>query len=506
MASTVVGNKTQQLIYALCLPLAVLLGYILAEPLEPGNAMVVIMVLTCLCLPFFIRWYHGILVASWNLAVNPFFFPGRPYLWMVVATVGIVVALVNRSTNAQKRFLPSGGVSWSLALFGMIVLATALATGGFGVRTLGSESYGGRAYFYIWAAIVGFFVLISERIPTERAGVYAGLFFLSGLSGVASHLAFLAGPKADFLLEVFPPEFSLAQAGAQDPGSLGVAQAIGLVGTSLALFCWALARYGIRGICEWTKPWRLLLVVGAFVGGLMSGYRSFVVLFGLVFLAMFFLEGLYRTKWLFGLGGAAALATAAMLFLVPKLPLQAQRALSFLPLDVQPAALQSAIGSSQWRIEMWESLLPEVPKYLFKGKGYRLDPTELYMASESAYRGFASSSYTAMVAGDYHNGPLSVLIPFGIWGAIGFGWVLLATGRLLHHNYRHGPPVLQKVNTLLFALFVARLVFFLVCFGALYSDFFIFTGLAGLSVSLNGGMSRAPEPEVRTELLQAEVA
>ena len=100
-----------------------------------------------------------------------------------------------------------------------------------------------------------------------------------------------------------------------------------------------------------------------------------------------------------------------------------------------------------------------------------------------------------MVAGDYHNGPLSVIIPFGLLGAIAFTWMLAAAIRLLYHYHRFGDPALQRVNTFLLAAFVAKTLFFVFIFGALYSDLITFIGLVGLAISLNG----APETSLNKE-------
>jgi len=60
---------------------------------------------------------------------------------------------------------------------------------------------------------------------------------------------------------------------------------------------------------------------------------------------------------------------------------------------------------------------------------------------------------------------------------------------------------LRGMNTVLLAYFIAKLVLFLVVFGALATEFYIFTGLVGLSVALNGAESRVP---VEVESTQAE--
>ena len=91
-----------------------------------------------------------------------------------------------------------------------------------------------------------------------------------------------------------------------------------------------------------------------------------------------------------------------------------------------------------------------------------------------------------MYAGDYHNGPLSVLMPFGLFGMVALLWFFYRGTGLLRHYYRFGDPALARINAFLFALFLARVLSFLIVSGSIYSDMFSFTGLLGLAVSLNG--------------------
>src|ERR1035438_1905972 len=87
------------LIAALILPLAVILGYILVDPLEPSSLTVVGLVLAALALPLMMRWYHPALIFLWNATIAPVFVPGSPYLWMLVALVGFLISVLNRSVN-----------------------------------------------------------------------------------------------------------------------------------------------------------------------------------------------------------------------------------------------------------------------------------------------------------------------------------------------------------------------------------------------------------------------
>ena len=146
---------------------------------------------------------------------------------------------------------------------------------------------------------------------------------------------------------------------------------------------------------------------------------------------------------------------------------------------------------------MWESLIPEIDQYWIIGKGYTMNGSDLDLLAKLAEGSTEKSAELASMAGDYHNGPLSVLLPFGILGTIAFLWFFFAAFRGLYFNWRYGDVDFVHVNSLLLALFFARGVLFFFIFGGLYGDIANFVGLIGFSVSLNGGI-RTPvyEPAV----------
>jgi hypothetical protein len=222
-----------------------------------------------------------------------------------------------------------------------------------------------------------------------------------------------------------------------------------------------------------------------------GGFRSVFILVGLTFMIIFYLEGLLRTKFLPIFILVGILGVAALIPMATRLPLSVQRSMSFLPIEVDPIARENAEATSQWRLDMWKSLLPEIPKYLIVGKGLAIDSNELdtqhYLERRGASFGGAAGS---ILAGDYHSGPLSIIIPFGIFGLIGFVWLLIAEGRGLYRNYLYGDPALRKVNTVLYAMFLARTFLYVFIFGGFYTDLAFFAGLMGFSISLNGGICK----------------
>jgi O-antigen ligase len=360
------------------------------------------------------------------------------------------------------------------------------------MRFFGSAHYGGRNYFFVLAAIAGYYAFTSQRIPVARAPLYVGLFFLSGFVALLPNIAYAAGGHLDFLFYVFPAEMAIEQAMADYRLDATFGRIYGLTLASLGLYCWVLSRYGIRGLFDSKRPWRLLLLGLAFAGCLLSGFRSSLLLFLLVIAVQMLFEGLFRPRMLAAAGAVILLGAVIVLPHTDRLPLVVQRSISFLPVPIDPTIRQSADNSSQWRLDMWKAVLPEVPRYLLKGKGYAYDPLETEFADENSRRGYDQGFTIAMLVGDYHSGPLSVLIPFGIWGVLAFGWFVLVSVKYLYQNYRHGAPALRQINLFLFTYFVARVVFFLLIFGAFNYEFFVFTGLVGLSASLNGASQAEP--------------
>ena len=99
---------------------------------------------------------------------------------------------------------------------------------------------------------------------------------------------------------------------------------------------------------------------------------------------------------------------------------------------------------------MWRLVLPEVPKYLLLGKGYSINAQDLAMAGLSAGTEEDALAGT-MMSTDYHNGPLSLIIPFGLAGVAGFVWFLWAGCKVLRYNFRYGDPEFKRINTFLYA-------------------------------------------------------
>jgi len=231
---------------------------------------------------------------------------------------------------------------------------------------------------------------------------------------------------------------------------------------------------------------------GLFVLGLFGGFRSSIILFCLLIATQFWYERLLRTKLFLFVSLSVVLLCAGVVGFANRLPMAVQRSLSFLPIDVHPAARHDAQGTLDWRLQMWRVVLPEVPQYLWLGKGYTFSGTDFQLVQDAIRRGMFTSYEDTLVSGNYHNGLLTLIIPFGLPGTAVFAVFLFAGWRVLRRNYLYGLAELQSVNTFLLAYFMARLIFYVVFYGQFDIDLMVFTGLVGLSISINGGVRSAP--------------
>ncbi|HTY86621.1 MAG TPA: hypothetical protein VMB80_04085 [Candidatus Acidoferrum sp.] len=479
--------------YALIVPVAIFLGYLLTNPLDYSTFGFVGVMLVVVVFPLLLRWHFWLLLFSVNASIVIFFLKGSPNLWIVTVVLSLGISILDRALSPEKRFISVPQITWPLTCLIAVIVFTAKLNGGFGLRVLGSEVMGGKKYVFVVCAILSFFAFTARRLTPRQAKWAVMVFFLSGLTWYIGDLYGRAPSGFNYIFWIFAPTANNL--------SLGEVYRLGGVAmASSAVVYFLLARYGIRGIFLSRRLWRPVAFILFFALSLYGGYRGRLVGLGLTFWLVFFLEGMHRTKLLPIFGVLGLLAMVALIPLTPKLPVTIQRTLSFLPLPVSEAVRFDAESSSEWHYDMWQSVWREqVPKHLLLGKGYAITAEDfLLMGVDTAFRTFDASQQGLALSADFHNGWLSVLIPFGIWGLMAFVWFLAAGIWVLYNNYRHGDPALKLVNTFLLALFLSTVVMF---FGeSLSSDMVLFASLVGFSVSLNGGVSRPiPGPVPRPD-------
>lgn len=467
--------------FGLSVPLAVGVGYLLAMPLDRVSVAMLGSLFLLITSPILLRWHHVLLIATWN-AVIVFPVSTQPRIWVAFAGISLGISLLAYILSKKTKLLFIPSVAWPLLFLLIVMAVTARLTGGFG----GGEMWGQKRYFTAFAAILGFFAMTAQVIPKDRRMLYACLFFGAGITHVVQDLLFLAGPSFYFLFSIFGTDVVASQAFSTDELVRFAGFAVGGQAACLLM----LMQYGIRGLCDFAKWWRLGVFFFCFGFSLLGGFRSVIVVDALVILAVFFYEGLFRTRYAFILLLATTLLLSLVVGFANRLPLSIQRTLSVLPIDLDPRAERDAAGTSDWRWQIWKVMYPQIPRYLLLGKGYAYSGTDAYLMTEATLRGLAPSYETIFISGAYHSGPLTLIIPFGIFGVLAFAWFCVSGFRILYLNYRFGDPAIKKVNVFLVSYFSAYLVFFLSVYGQFDQDLYIFTGLVGFSIALNGGVAK----------------
>lgn len=447
-------------------------------------------VLFALMIPVILHWHYPILILSWNASVSIFFLPGQPSLWMLMSGISFALAVLACILNRENRLQSDPFVTGSLLFLALVVLVTAKLTGGIGLRAMGANIYGGKKFYFIVAALLGYFAISFQRIPPDKVQRYAGFFILAGMTSVLPNIVYSAGPRFFFLFLFFPVDFALNQA-MEDfqvvATEVRFSRLTGVTYGCLALLSYLLMRYGVRGVLDVRKPWRISVALVCLALSTLGGFRSVLVIVALLVIIQFFLEGLFRTRLFLTVMLAGVLSLVVLVPVVRQLPLSVQRSLSVVPfLDIDPAARADAQASIEWRVGMWQVLIPQIEQYFWLGKGYAINPQDLYLAEQAVRWGLAQDYEMSLVSGDYHSGPLSILIPFGIFGLI--AWLLFwaASLRLLYRNYLYGDPALKSINTFLLAYYLARMVFYVFGHGSFHSDVAFFVGLTAFGLAING--------------------
>jgi hypothetical protein len=477
--------------YAIVIPAAVLVGYLLTNPLDYGTLGFLGFMLLIIVSPVFIKWHYPILVFGLSCPMTCFFLIGKPPLWQLVVLISLTIAIVERTLNSERRFIRVPAMTGPLLFIAGMAYVTAELTGGIGLHALGGDTGGGKKYINVFVGVATYFALTSREIPRSKWKWYLALYMLPAVLGLIGDLfPYLPSPLNTINL-LFPPTQSFEQGvviGTTRLASLSFAVST----TTLFL----LARYGLRGIFDGTKPWLAMLFLASLplsmLGGFRSAFGETLLLLGLIF----FLEGLHRTRLfplllLLGVVGVSGLAVFSN-----QLPYTMQRSMCFLPFfKWDGAAVADAEGSSEWRYAMWRDTWPKVPDHLLLGKGCALSQEDFQNigTGEFSQLGAAhidASNQPLAISGDYHSGPLSTLMLFGIWGAIGIVWLMAATLFVLYRNYRYGDPQLQVLNAYLLASGTTAVISFLFIFGAFTNEVGNFAKMAGFSIAMNWGVAR----------------
>src|SRR5665213_3504696 len=88
-------------IYAICVPLAIWVGYMLTslEDFTRSTYFEAAIFALLLCLPLLLRWHYIILVFCINFSMTIFFLPGSPLVWLPMVALSLGISVLQRALN-----------------------------------------------------------------------------------------------------------------------------------------------------------------------------------------------------------------------------------------------------------------------------------------------------------------------------------------------------------------------------------------------------------------------
>jgi len=348
---------------------------------------------------------------------------GVNQLVIMLASLVFISGIIFKREKRPVRFEMIDLVAW----INIGYLATVFFRNPVGVRALGSSLVGGKPYIDFLLAVMAYIILSRCRIDARQARLIPwwnmALVVATGL--IATLVVFV--PSVGMVLGKFYSAFStfgIAEEGAPDV-EVGETRLVTLNNAGSALVLFALS---IASPFEFLRATNLKLFASYLTGILMillSGFRNGIfTAFALTGLASVIRDRFVGAVKIGMIMFMLATSFVGLNFLGLTLPLTAQRALSFLPGDWDPRAVQAADVSTEWRVHMWDVALASdqyIRNRLF-GDGFGFTSQEFEMMMNQHYRmggGFQGEDAkieSHLIQGSFHSGPLSAIKRVGYIG------------------------------------------------------------------------------------------
>ena len=141
-------------IYLVCIPLALFLGYQISNPYSREAFTTIGIVLLVLVTPLLLRWHRPFLFFSLGTSMVAFFLPGRPRVGLVMVAVSLLISILQRTLQHRFRFVRAPEITWPLMAVIAVVLTTMFLRGGLGFSAFGSKNVGGSRYLMLLLGVV----------------------------------------------------------------------------------------------------------------------------------------------------------------------------------------------------------------------------------------------------------------------------------------------------------------------------------------------------------------
>ncbi|MCA9017699.1 MAG: hypothetical protein KDA77_20415, partial [Planctomycetaceae bacterium] len=150
------------IMYSVAIPMAIMLGYLVASADGFFSYALIIAVMLVFTLPIILRFHHELTIITWNSSLIVFFLPGQPNAGYAFAGISLVIGIVGYTLTKKEPFIRVPEFGRPLVILFLVVMATAILSGGLGGRSLGNEQFGAKRYLGVIGPIIGYFAITSK--------------------------------------------------------------------------------------------------------------------------------------------------------------------------------------------------------------------------------------------------------------------------------------------------------------------------------------------------------
>lgn len=380
-------------------------------------------------LPYHSKLSIYLAIATFSSALIVPLFPGRPYVWEFAALLGwsgLIITLTLRQYSPNSRSVFSEYRWLFIGVLGYcIVLIVTLMSRGFGLRIFGSEQMGGRYYFQQLTCAI-FPILFVICRPGEKTLVRL-LVWQCALTSTYLISDFVLSKAPDalfFLLQFFELSGDAVNFELQAM-RFGIRRFQSFYVVSTGLFFLLLLKFNLRDFFGRRSIYLIPIVLLTLAAGMFSGHRylAVVVLGVLVFSS--YAERFFTLRNSFITLAITVSVLTVAYTVAERLPLAAQRAISFLPgVNVDSSARIDAYNTLEIRRVLRKIGMEMVPQYFWLGRGFQVAAVDY-----SWY--WDPTTVTGHVnVGRFFNGFVGLMVNTGVFGTT-FMLMFLISGTFL---------------------------------------------------------------------------
>lgn len=350
--------------------------------------------------------------------------PGQPNTLMVAQALVIGFCILLMSIRKLKFHFRFTEVEFFMLLFTLLALQAYLRNP-VGLNIFGGNSVGGKFYFTFAITLVASFLMAGLVVDPKELKTALKLSIFGGLINVFINIVGMFVPAVGYWASVTV----MGDGDTSEPvdtGRAGRVPGLSVFATNIALWISSF-KNPMRAVFH--PLWLPLILISMAAAGV-SGFRTAVILTGMVYLFGIFYRGrmiqVIISLACFGLG----IGLLAIVNSVAPLPPNIQRALTFLPGTWEQRYKDDAQGSTDWRVEMWEEALSSdrwiQNKILGDGLGFTQRELNYQLALKTGgggrigISGFDEDREGVLASGGYHSVFVSSVRTCGYIGAVVF--------------------------------------------------------------------------------------